>query len=125
MRRDVAEFNRDFERWYATTTFEDLLPAKIALGLTGEVWDAESDEVRTWGVDLSRKMSARLRASVGSYYSLYKYDLFLLRERNDVRTYYFKLRFKGGSAWSWDASYEHEVSLDDYDTLRLGVTWHF
>jgi hypothetical protein len=122
---DVAEFNRDFERWYATTTFLDLLPSKIALSLTGEIWDAGSDQTSSWGVDLSREMSQKLKLSLGSYYSLYKYDLFLVSERDDVRTYYVRLRFKGGAAWAWDLRYEHEDSFDDYDSVRAGMTWSF
>ena len=49
---------------------------------------------------LSREMSEKLKLSFGSYYSLYKYDLFLVSERDDVRTYYLRLRWKGGPAWT-------------------------
>ena len=122
---DVAEFNRDYERWYATTTLTDVLPAGIELAVTGEVWDSDGDDYSTWGLDLTRKMSEKLSASVGTYYSLYKYDYFLVSEHDDVRTYYLRLRYRSKGPWSWDLRYEHEDSLDQYDTLRVGVTWSF
>jgi hypothetical protein len=122
---DVAQFNRDYERWYATTTLSDVLPAGIELALTGEVWNSDTDDTSTWGLDLTRKMGAKLSASVGTYYSLYKYDLFLVTEHDDVRTYYLRLHYKSKGPWSWDLRYEHEDSLDQFDTLRWGITWSF
>jgi hypothetical protein len=76
-------------------------------------------------LDLKRDFGEKVVASIGSYYSLYKYDLYLVEERDDVRTYYLRLRYKGGPSWSCDLRYEYEDSFDDYSTLRMGATWLF
>jgi len=121
---DIGEFNRDFERGYLTFTHGDLLPLSLSLSLTGEVWNSSDDDIQTWGLDLSRRLGPELDASIGSYYSLYKYDAFSVEERDDVRTYYLVLRWKQSRVSAFDFRYDFEDSeIGDYQTLRLGATW--
>jgi hypothetical protein len=123
---DVGQFNRDFERTFLTATASDLLPKSVTLSVTGEVWNSPDSDIQTWGADLSRKFAPSLDASVGSYYALFKYDLFSIEERNDVRTYYLFLRWKRTAASAFDLRYEFEDSdFGDFHTLRLGSTWRF
>jgi hypothetical protein len=123
---DVGEFNRDFEHGFLTGTLSNTLPLALDLSVTGDLWYSTGDDITTWGVDLSRKFGARWGASIGSYFSLFKYDLFENHEHQDVRTYYATLRFKQ-AATVWDLRYEYEddPGFGYFQTLRLGATWSF
>jgi hypothetical protein len=122
---DVGTFNRDYERYYGTLILSDLLK-DLTLSATGDLWYSDGQDVRTWGGDISYRCSPATRVSAGSYYSLYKFDLYLNSERDHVRTYYVKMQHKASKAWVLDGSYEFEqTDLDDFHGLRLGVTWHF
>ena len=123
---DIGEFNRDFDRGFLTATLDETLPAELVLAMTGEVWDSDGNDIRTWGADLSREFGNYL-ASLGSYYQLYKIDLFDADEREDVRTWFLRLRHRAkGASFSWDVSYEYEDGdLDPFHTLRVGATWFF
>ncbi len=121
---DIGAFNRDFDRWYATATAEDLLPKEIALSVTGEVWDGSGDRYETWGLGVEKQVGEDWRVDAGSFYSLYKFDVFLDEEREDVRTYYAGLRHQATESLALRARYEYEHNdLDDFQTLRLGLTW--
>jgi len=124
--QDVGQFNHDFERYTLTGTLTDLLARGAALGLTGEVWDSDDSDVQTWGLDLSRAIEERWDVSLGSYYSLFKYDYYLGEERDHVRTYYTHLRYRRTESLRWSLSYEFEDNdFDDYQRLRLGLSWLF
>lgn len=123
---DIGQFNRDFERGFLTTTLSDILPLDLSLSLTGEVWNSPDSDIETWGFDVSRQFQRRVDASLGSYYSLFKYDYFQVVERDDVRTYYITLRWKENSAATFDVRYEFEDSdLGDFQTFRVGAKWQF
>lgn len=123
---DVGMFNRDFDRGFATATLEDVLPAGIVLALTGEIWDDSGSSIDTWGADLSREFGADFFGSLGSYYALYKSDLFATTESQDVRTWYARLRWKASPSTNWDVRYDAEDSdLDWFHMLRVTMTWRF
>jgi hypothetical protein len=123
---DVGEFNRDFEHGFLTATLTNTLPAKLDLSVTSDLWYSGSDDITTWGVDLSRKFGSTWNASIGSYFSLFKYDLFEVSEKNDVRTYYANVRFRQ-SVLSWDVRYEYEddPGFGYFQTLRVSALWQF
>jgi hypothetical protein len=125
---DVGQFNRDLDRYYATAVLdgEPWEPlADFALSLTGESWDSDGEEIRSYGADLACERG-RSETSLGSYYSLYKFDVVSGEEREDVRTYYLRFARELGAATNADVRYEFEDSeFDDYHTLRLGLTWRF
>jgi hypothetical protein len=124
--QDIGEFNRDFNRIFATTGFHGLLPAHLDLSLTGEVWDSPSTNISTYGADLTRKFNEKFDAGIGTYYSLFKYDLYQNRELDDVRTWYLKCAWKGVANTTFEVRYEFENDPNaDYHSLRLGATWHF
>lgn len=123
---DVGEFNRDFERYYAVTTFQDVAKQGFDVSVTGEVWNSDDSDVQTWGADVTKQIDERWDASVGTYYSLYKYDYFLVDERNNVRTYYVKMGYDPTKSLSFDMRYEFEDDeFEDYQTVRLGMSWRF
>lgn len=123
---DEGQFNRDFERFFSTVHLRELLPAGLALGLTGESWDADASDIRTWGVDLSRQFGEKIDTSLGSSYALYKVDVQSGEEQDDVRTWYLRLRWKRSSSIRWDLRYEVEDSdIDTFHGLRVAMTWRF
>ncbi|HVS12269.1 MAG TPA: hypothetical protein VMS76_20580 [Planctomycetota bacterium] len=123
---DEGLFNRDFERGFATLTLDEVLPSDVTLALTGEVWDGDGSDIETWGADLSRRFRDDLTASLGSYYALFKSDLFTASEREDVRTWYTRLRWKNTKSTTWDLRYEAEdTDFGWFHLLRLGLTWRF
>ena len=123
---DVGEFNRDWQRLYATGTLSDLLAEGLSLGLTAERWDDEAEnDTDTLGADLTLQREA-WRASLGSYYALYKYRLLELEEHEDVRTYYLRATRDLGTRLTLDLLYELEDDeLETYHLLSFGATWRF
>ncbi len=123
---DEATFNRDFERYFIIPTLQDLPLKGLSASLTGEMWDSRGRDIFSAGADLSYRLSEKLKASAGTFYSLYKYDYFAGRERNDVQTYYFKIRYKW--AWSLESDVQYEFEDDDFDqyhVIRGSLTWSF
>jgi hypothetical protein len=122
---DVGPFNHDFDRVFGTLTLPQALPGELTLSLTAESWSDDQSDFRTWGADLSRAWQD-VDASVGSYYALFKFDPFNGSERDDVRTYYALVRWHVTHDHTLQLRYEHEEQdIDDFDSLRWGVTWRF
>jgi hypothetical protein len=123
---DIGRYNRDYDRYYLTAAFPELLPLSTTVSLTGEVWDSPDNDIRTWGLDFSSRATEDTRISLGSYYSLYKYYLDIDAEREDVRTFYTELRNSVSDSTNLMARYEYEhEELESFHSLRLGVTWRF
>lgn len=124
---DVGQFNRDFERYFLTVaSSQGLLPWNLEAALTGDTYYSEGDDVRSFGGELSRAVGRGAEVSAGTYYSLYKYDIFQNQERDDVRTYFARLWREIGERRTFDLRYEYEDDEhEDYHTLRVGTTWHF
>lgn len=122
---DVGEFNRDWERYRAALTLRDLAVEGLALTLSGDRWNDESRDTGGLGADASWD-GGDWRASLGTYYALFKYELLELEEREDVRTYYARVVRDLGKALRLDLTYELEDDdLDVYHTVRLGALWRF
>ena len=123
---DVGEFNRDWERYYVTTTLNDLPAQHLALSLTADRWDDDDRDTSSFGADLSYDADERWRGALGTYYSLYKYQLLEFDEREDVRTYYARASYELSARLELELLYEFEDDdLDTYNTLRLGARWQF
>jgi hypothetical protein len=124
--QDVGRFNRDFDRYYVTVSAPDLLPLSTTPSVTGEVWDSPQNDISTWGGDLTSRFNEETQASVGTYYSLYKYYFDLAAERIHVRTYYGEVKHEVSESVALRVRYEYEdESSDSFHSLRLGVTWRF
>jgi hypothetical protein len=121
-----GEFNHDFDRYFLTAVLSNVLPSELVLSATGEIWDSGSTGIASCGADLSRRFSGKLDTAIGTYYSLYKTDLFTSVERDNVRTYYLKLRYHQDQSLTWELRYEYEsVDPGPFNTLILGLVWHF
>ena len=120
---DEGTYNREFERYHLTTALTHALPVEVAL--TSELWNSSDTDFSTWGANLSRELE-RFELSVGSYYSLYKYDLATGDERDDVRTYFFDVSFRPESLRRWSLRYELEDNdFDTFHQVRLDYAWGF
>ncbi|MEE8148504.1 MAG: hypothetical protein V3T24_12930 [Longimicrobiales bacterium] len=123
---DVGEFNRDFERGFVTASLLEVLPGELTLSVTADVWYADDNETEAFGAELSRALSESGRISLGTDYSLYKYDFFLDSEKENVRTWYLRWRRRARTGVGLDVPYEFEEDdTDQYNTLRVVVSWHF
>ena len=123
---DVGMYNRNWERYYLTGIVHDCFVEGLTASLTADWWNDDQSDIQTWGADLSRDFGPKWRGSAGSYYSLYKYDLYSNSERDDVRTYYARAQWRRTETLAWDFSYEFEDdNYEQYQTLRLGAVWHF
>src|SRR4029078_776739 len=115
---DVGEFNRNWQRCYATATFSDVAAKGLAFSLTADRWDDSSRDINTFGADVSYAVEKQWRASVGTYFSMYKYDFLELDERDDVRTYYLRTTYDLTARTELEFLYEFEdADLDTFQTL--------
>jgi hypothetical protein len=122
---DIGDFNRDWERYYTTLAL-GLDEHETTLSVTADLWEGGDRDTSTFGADLSFSPSESFDAAIGSYYSLYKYDLFEFEERDDVRTYYARIDHETSKQVKFELIYEFENDdLDTYHTLRLGAVWQF
>ncbi len=121
----IGIFNRDYERYFLTLGLSDLLDG-LDLQLTGDLWQSAGQDSTGFGLDVTKRLGTAWTASAGTYYSLYKYDLFLNRESDDVRTWYARMRHKAGDRLTSSLGFELEDSdLDTFYFLRLEATWRF
>lgn len=123
---DEGSFNRDYDRGWLSVVLLDLWIEGLDLTLTGDTWQSDDQDIDTWAVDITRRMDEGLSVSAGSNYSLYRYDVFLDRERDDVRLWYLRARKKLDASWSLEASWDFQQDdTDEYHVLMLGATWRF
>jgi hypothetical protein len=107
-----------------------VLPALFSSGFDlsvfDDLWYGDGRDITSWGLDLSYDTKEQWKFAAGSYYSLYKYDLFLNTERDDVRTYYGRATWKCSKKLSLELCYDYEDDgLDTYNALRGGAVWRF
>jgi len=123
---DVGEFNRNWERYYTTATFNDVGTKGLSMSVTGDRWDDHQRDIYTLGADVTYAAQKRWKASIGSYFSLYKYVFLELDEREDVRTYYLRTTYDLSKSSELEFLYEFENDdFDTYQTLRVGARWRF
>lgn len=124
-----TDFNRDYTRYYAVFELSNLLSEGLSLSLTGEYWDSNGQSFSSAGADATyvfKKAGKSAKISVGTYYSLYKYDYAIeLNEKTNVRTYYLNGAIPLGNGFSVNAGYEYEDSLEDFQTVKLGMRYDF
>lgn len=127
---DESSFNHDYDRYYITYSVFDLLLKGLAFSATAESFESGGDDVQSLSFDITYKIKKSLKVSVGTYYSLYKYDTsiapelvrsdditdkqFLLAEpltdmeRDNVRSYYLKAKKRIFDRWEVNGKYEFE-----------------
>jgi hypothetical protein len=123
---DESVYNHEFQRYFLTPTLSDILLEGLSLSVTGELWDSDQNEISTLGLDITQRVDEQWRGSIGTYYSLFKYDYLSQREKDDVRTYYARIEYRYNANWRFHAGYEYEDDdYDNYSTLRVGALWSF
>ncbi len=123
--QDEGPFNREYKRMILTGEINDLLVEDLTFSVTGELWETDNREFKSAGFDVGYKIK-KSKINIGSYYSLYKYDYYIeLGEREDVRTYYVRLKMPFGKNLSMDAGLEYEDSIEDYKIMKIGMRYDF
>ncbi len=121
-----SPFNREFFRGWLTLSSIKWPTDCLSLSLTGEYWDGDNDKTASAGFETVWRPCDPLRFTVGSYYSLYKYDLFTVDERQDATTLYLKIRWKLPEDLRFDGRYEYETGDEGtFHSVLLGLTWSF
>ncbi|MBI2191656.1 MAG: hypothetical protein HYU36_06710 [Planctomycetes bacterium] len=124
--RDIGNFNREFDRYFATLSTIDFPLEGSSVSVTGDLWDSPQRDINSIGFDFSHQFTKKFKASLGTYYSLFKYDFLGNQERDDLRTYYVKLTYKLTRHLKVTAGYEFEDDApDEYHELKVTVQWSF
>lgn len=116
----AADFNHDYNRYYATLDLLGLLGKGSSISLTEEKWDSPESNTESQSLDITCPIGAKGKASVGTAHYLYKYDYYADQEREDVRTYYLKLEHQCTRALRFrvDYTYEEDKSSGHSNELR-------
>lgn len=91
---DESIANREFNRYFASVSLSDLFATGLGVSATFDRWVTNDDnETYSLGGEINYRLKKKLDASVGTYYSKYKYDVDTITERINVRTYYAALKY--------------------------------
>ena len=113
---EESEFNHSYNNQYLALIIDDLLMKGVELSLQADFWQVmdsnNEDEILSFGGEIAYEKPKTINISLGSFYSLYKYDYFAdTGEKTDVYTVYSDIRYYIKSGLYFDARYE----LDIYD----------
>jgi hypothetical protein len=123
---DEGDFNHDFERWYLSPTLIDFPIQGMTITLTGDLWNARDEVTSTGELDVTQAFTKETKAHAGTSYSLYKYDILTMSERDHLRTYYVGIETRATKTLRLRLDYAYEVDpFDHYNTLRAAATWTF
>jgi hypothetical protein len=107
----------------------DLFLNNLSGTLLLEQWDSQGQSFNSIGADLSykiKKNKKEARISIGTNYSLYKYDYYTeLGVQEHVRTWYLTGKYPLNKGFSVNGTYEYEQSFETFQTLRLGMRYDF
>ena len=123
-----SAFDRDFSRIFLLFELIDLPKERLSFTLIIERWKTTGREYNSAGLDAGYAFKNKRNATVnaGTYYSLYKYDYYVEEGvREKVRTYYVSGKYPLDKGFSINGSYEYEDSIEDYQTLKLGMRYDF
>jgi hypothetical protein len=127
---DQGPFDREFTRKYVDGEIADFIVPGLAWTLVAEWWESGQRTFRTLGSDLSyavkRKSGKQAKVSIGTSYSLFKYDYYIdLGAREQVRTYYFTSKYPLGAQVFLNAGYEFEHGIENYQTVKAGMRYDY
>lgn len=123
-----AQFNREFNRYMFTLQTRDALKKGLKLSVTASRWEGmgHAPDTTQVGGEVSYEWKKHLETSAGSDYALYKYDFFNQVEHDQVRSYYFRQRWKPARWAKMDAKYEFEQAQKiNYHTFTLQFRFDF
>lgn len=122
------EFNHEFGRYYATFEIRNLPIKGLSYSVTGTHWDGRSSAPDTTqvGGEIKYRRGREFESAIGTDYALYKYDFLQVRERDHVRTFYARQRWRPTRWATLDVRYEYERSLDEeYHTVTGSFRFTF
>jgi len=127
---DQNSFDRNFSRAFVDIELSGCLFAGLACTLTGEQWKTGSNKYQSAGFDATyawRRLNAKeAKISAGTYYSLFKYDYYVMPGvRDKVRTYYVNMQHPFTKNFSMTAAYEYEHGIENYNTVKIGMRYDF
>jgi len=126
---DEGSFNKEYKRMFLDVEVMDLFLNNLSGTILAEQWESQGRSYDAVGADLSYKIKRNkkeARVSIGTNYSLYKYDYYAeLGVREQVRTYYLTGKYPLNNGFSVNGAYEYEHSFEKYQTLRLGMRYDF
>jgi hypothetical protein len=127
---DRGPFDREFTRKYVDGEITDFIVPGLSWAVIAEWWESGQRTFRTLGSDLSyavkRKSGKQAKISVGTSYSLFKYDYYIdLGVRERVRTYYFTSKYPLSAQVSMNAGYEFEHGIENYQTVKAGMRYDY
>ncbi len=127
---EESALNREFKRTFANFELFDVMKNGLSFAVSMDRWEAGDDrEFSSSGMEAGysfKKGGRNGRISTGSSFSLYKYDYYIeLGEREKVRTYYLNAKLPLGRKLLVNAGYELDASVDDYNTMKLGLRYDF
>jgi hypothetical protein len=126
---DEGSFNKEYKRLFLDVEVMDLFLNNLSGMVLAEQWESQGRSYDAVGADLSYKIKRNkkeARVSIGTNYSLYKYDYYTeLGVREQVRTYYLTGKYPLYDGFSVNGAYEYEHSFEKYQTLRLGMRYDF
>ncbi len=128
--RDRGPFDREFTRKYLDAEVSGLIIPGLSWTVITEWWSSGQRTFRTLGSDLTyafrKKSGKQAKVSVGTSYSLYKYDYYIdLGAREQVRTYYLTSKYPLGAQLSLNAGYEFEHGIENYQTVKAGMRYDY
>jgi hypothetical protein len=124
--KNVGTYNREYERYFITPMLLNKPWEGSTCSVTIDYWDSGSRELWAYGADLGHKCSDKLEASIGTLFSMYKYDLYNNEEKEDVQTYFLKAKYKMSDVLRLNTSYEYEMdNLESYHVIKLGIVCLF
>lgn len=141
-------FNHDYERYYVTYSVYDYPVKGVTVSVTGEDYETAGDDVQSLSLDISKDIDGGMKVSLGTYYSLYKFDTSIASElirrddltnnrffsdaalkegeRDNVRSYYIKVKREIYNRWEITGKYEIErFDSDTYHTVTTGLRLRF
>lgn len=121
---DEGSFNRDFRRYYVTTTIDPIVTDTSA-SLTADLWESSEQSTGSFGADLTHRFSQITRGSIGTRYALYEFDTLFVTERQNVRVYYVSVERDVTDSLDLDLAYDFEDGALDFQTLRIRLRWRF
>jgi hypothetical protein len=123
---DESTFNHEFVRAWLTLSASRWIAEDVDVALTGEFWHASDEDTASAGGEITWRPSDKLKVSAGSYYSLYKQDLFVIEENVDVTTIFLRVAWKFAEDFRFDGRYEYETGDEGvFHTAMFGLTWTF
>jgi hypothetical protein len=126
-RSNESAFNHEFARLWLTASTYGWPRKDIDLSMTGELWAATGENTSSLGGEVTWRANDKLKFIAGTYYSLYKHDLFVVDERDDVTTIFIRGTWRPRDGLRFDGRLEFETTGNEgnFITAVFAATWSF